>query len=108
MSLNRYARKADRNAQSIINCLRMMGCSVEVIGGSEGCPDLIAGCFGVDQLVEIKPDVPIKAQRELRASQTLWHQRWKGRPPVVVRTLKDCEALVSELRGIATRNEVAE
>ena len=107
MSLNRFAKKQDRNAQAIINCLRMMGCSVEVIGGSEGCPDLLAGAFGIDQLVEVKPLVADKSKRELRASQVDWHARWRGRKPVVVRTLDDCEALVATLRGLMTRSEVA-
>lgn len=107
MSLNRYAAKVDANHRTIVNGLLMMGCTVEVIRGSKGTPDLLVGNFGVTELAEVKPLVATKARRELRESQAEWHERWKGRKPVVLRTLEDCAALVSEMRGRMTSAEVA-
>lgn len=107
MSLNRYAKNTDANHRAIVNALRMFGCSVEAITGSTGTPDLLVGCFGIDQLVEVKPLVGETRRRELRESQVEWHARWRGRKPVVLRTVADCEALVATLRGALTRSEVA-
>ena len=107
MSLNRYAKHTDSNHTSIVNALRLFGCSVEPITGSKGTPDLLVGCFGIDQLVEVKPLVGETRRRELRASQEEWHARWRGRKPVVLRTVDDCEALVARLRGLLTNSEVA-
>jgi hypothetical protein len=107
MSRNRYAKNVDGNHRAIVNALRMMGCSVEVHSGSTGSPDLVVGCFGVDQWAEVKPPVGEKHQREVRESQAEWHARWRGRKPVVLRTVADCAALVAQLRGAMTSSEVA-
>ena len=107
MTLQRHAKKHDENHLTIVNALRAMGCTVETVTGTEGCPDLIVGAFGIDQLAEVKPMAREKARRELRPSQVEWHARWRGRRPVVLRTIDDCVALVSELRGTMTSAEVA-
>lgn len=107
MSRKFASQHRDGNHLLIVNALRAMGCTVEAIQGSEGTPDLVVGCFGVDQLAEVKPHVGMKAQRELRESQAEWHARWRGRKPVVLRTVEDCAALVATLRGRMTSSEVA-
>ncbi len=95
----RYGRRIDDSQRECINALRAMGCTVEAIQGATGCPDLLCGVFGITELVEVKPVTGITRRRELRESQVAWHQRWKGRPPLVVRNLEDCVALVARMRG---------
>ena len=92
-----HGRRLDDNAHTIVCVLRALGCSVETIQGDPGCPDILVGCFGVTELVEIKPVAKVTARREQR--QEAWHSRWQGSAPVVVRTIQDCEALVARLRG---------
>lgn len=104
--MSRYARHTDSNHRPIVNALRAMGCTVEPIQGSTGTPDLLVGCFGLTELVEVKPDVGETRRRNPRESQVEWAERWKGRKPVVVRNLDDCAALVSRLRGAMTQSEV--
>jgi len=106
--MSRHARRTDSNHTLVVNALRMMGASVEVHNnGTEGAPDLVVGCFGVDAWVEVKPLVGETRRREPRASQLQWHERWRGRKPVVLRTIDDCAALIATLRGLATSCEVA-
>lgn len=106
--MSRYARHTDANHRPIVNALRAMGCTVEPIQGSTGTPDLLVGIFGLTELVEVKPPVGETRRRELRESQAEWHARWKGRKPVVVRTLDDCAALVARMRGALTKSEVTQ
>lgn len=106
MSRKYAAQFRDENHRSVVNTLRAMGCTVEPIQGATGTPDLLVGIYGLTELVEVKPLVGKAQRRELRETQVEWHARWKGRKPVVVRTIRDCEALVSRLRGALTRNEV--
>ena len=96
MSLNRYAKNVANHA-TIVTALRAMGCTVETHTGTTGAPDLIVGCFGINALAEVKPDVGVKARRELRDSQRDWHERWKGARPVVLRNVDDCAALFALL-----------
>lgn len=103
--MSRYARRKDDNHADVVRWLKDMGCTVEPIDRKD-VPDLIVGIFGIDQFVEVKPDVGVKARRELREGQEDFAANWKGRKPVVVRNLDDCAALVARLRGALTRNEV--
>ena len=105
--MSRFARHTDENHRSVVNALRAMGCTVEPIQGVTGTPDLLVGIYGMTELVEVKPVTGVTARRELRETQQEWHARWKGRKPVVVRTLDDCAALVNRLRGAMTSNEVS-
>ena len=104
----RYARHKDENHASIVTALRAAGASVEAIeSGKAGLPDLLVGCCGVDQLVEVKPLVGETRRRELRDTQVTWARQWRGRPPVVVRTVDEALALVASMRGLMTSSEVA-
>ena len=104
----RYGRRIDDNQRSIINLFLMMGASVEPIQSSKaGVFDMMVGCFGIDQWVEVKPVTSIKARGELRAEQVEWAARWRGRKPVVVRTPDDVVAVMAALRGAMTMAEVA-
>ena len=107
MSRNRYAKNQDANHSEIVRAFESMGATVEAPAGTRGFPDLLVGIYGITELVEIKPLVGETRRRELRDSQVLWHQRWRGRKPVIVRTVEDALALVSKMRGAMTRSEVS-
>ena len=107
MSLNRYAKKQDANAKHLIEVFQAQGCTVEAVTGSKGTPDLLVGGWGITELVEVKPAVGLKARSQLRVSQELWWSRWRGRKPVLVRTVADCLDLVARMRAAATSSEVA-
>ena len=101
----RYGRRVDDNHRALVNALKAFGCTVEPHNGTTGSPDLIVGCFGVMELVEVKPATNVKARGQLRESQVEWHARWKGPTPIVIRTLDDALALVSRMRGSLTPKE---
>ena len=104
----RYARKVDANHVQVVSWLEQLGASVQPIASSNaGVPDLVCGYLGVDFLVEVKPVTGETRRRELRDTQVAWHSRWKGRQPVVVRTLADVQAVLSSIRASLTRSEVA-
>lgn len=95
--MSRYARRIDNNARAIVNALRALGASVEPHSGSTGAPDLVVGYRGVTTWAEVKPVTGTKARGELRETQVDWHQGWRGRKPVVLRTFEDVRALLVEL-----------
>ena len=105
--MSRFARHQDSNHRPIVNALRAMGATVEAIQGATGTPDLLVGIYGLTELVEVKPDVGESRRRNPRETQVEWAERWRGRKPVVVRTLDDCAALVASMRGAMTSNEVS-
>ena len=103
----RYGRRIDDNQRALTNALRAFGCTVEPIQGATGTPDLLVGIFGVTELVEVKPATNVKARGQLRDTQVEWHERWKGRKPVTIRTMDDALALVARMRGAMCSSEVA-
>lgn len=93
MSNLRHAARVDRNQKRIVDALVQAGCSVCHLKGEKGLPDLLVGRRGLTYLLEVKTETG-----KLNAAQIDWHQHWRGRPPVVVRTRR--EAL--EAVGIGT------
>lgn len=90
----RYAARVDINQASIVEALREVGASVELlhrVGG--GCPDLMVGFQGVNHLMEVKDGSKPPSKRRLNADQLRWHSEWCGREPVVVNDA--CEALAT-------------
>jgi hypothetical protein len=72
-----------------------LGASVALlhrVGG--GVPDLLIGCGGGDVQAEVKT-----AKGKMRPGQIEYRENWRGRPPVVLRTLDDCVALVNRMRS---------
>ncbi len=77
--------KRDGTESAIIQVLRQVGCTVQLLhGNTQGTPDLLVGFQGVNHLMEVKAD-----KGRLLASQERWHTRWAGRPVVVVRTVEE-------------------
>lgn len=65
---------------------------LDLYPSEEGQPDALLGCRKVDQLAEVKP--PGEDPRE---EQQRWHERWRGRPVVTIRTAQDLERLAREM-----------
>lgn len=84
----------DANQSAIMQRYRDFGCSVEdlgMVGG--GIPDLLIGCAGVTDVAEVK--VP---GEDLRASQRVFNDRWRGSRPWKIETFEDVEAHVRDMR----------
>jgi Holliday junction resolvase len=71
----------------VVGALRLAGASVVPLvstGGSpdrRGLPDLLVGYRGWTVLIEVKD-----SEGKLRESQHEWARRWRGCPPLVVRS----------------------
>jgi Holliday junction resolvase len=98
MSLHRRAARRDANEAEIVAALRAVGATVQQLSG-EDVPDLLVGFRGVDYLVEVK-QAPSKGHSAknlhavLSEGQATWHAQWRGRPPVVVRTVGEALAAI--------------
>lgn len=94
-----YAPHADGNHAEVIGWYEELFCSVldlHKVGG--GCPDLLVGCAGRDELVETKPE-----GGQLRPNQVTFNKTWRGRKVTLVRTQADVIAHVQELRERVSR-----
>lgn len=84
------ARRTDANHAAVIHTLEALYCSVvdtSALGG--GFPDLVVGLAGTTVLVEVKAE-----NGTLQPNQQRFHDDWRGRKPVIVRTQQDCIDLV--------------
>lgn len=77
--MTRRAAKVDANQPDIVDALRKIGCSVQLLHmvGS-GCPDILVGYHGVNYLIEIKDDSQPASKAKLNDLQIEWHQSWRG------------------------------
>lgn len=85
--LRRAPVKLDGNHREIVDALKARGCTVldlSRVGG--GAPDLLVAWSGKMILMEVKnPD----GRDRIDIKQATWHQRWKGPPVVVVRSVAE-------------------
>jgi hypothetical protein len=74
------AAKVDANAPELVESLRAMGYSVDVLPGGNGRPDLLVGvpASGANVLLEVK-----QPGGKLNPLQVKWHREWKGKAHVV-------------------------
>jgi hypothetical protein len=84
----RLNAKRDGNERIIIEALEARGFNVTQING-KGVPDLLVSKHAArDQprmwLVEVK-----QAKGKLNPAQQLWHERWRGPQPIILRTVED-------------------
>lgn len=90
----RLAARTDANQKKIVEALRLLGCSVQVLSRvGHGCPDLVVGMNGplgrMNFLFEIKdPDQPPSA-RKLTTAEFVWKADWMGQY-AVVESIQDC------------------
>lgn len=74
----RRAAKVDSNASSIVDALRAIGCSVDILPGGNGRPDLLVGYRSHNFLFEVKDRAG-----KLNALQKRWHTEWRGKAHLV-------------------------
>jgi len=95
----RRAAKVDRNQPEIVQALRLVGATVQVlhtVGG--GCPDILIGYRGQNWLAEIKDHLAAPSDRRLNPGQVIWHDAWRGQV-AKVETVKEALELIGALRG---------
>jgi hypothetical protein len=84
----------DANQTAIADRYRAFGCSVEDLGAvGGGIPDLLIGCAGVTDVVEVK-----MPGEDLRPSQHTFNDRWRGARPWKIESPDDVEAHVADMR----------
>ena len=95
MTPARRQHRADSNQAEIVNALRQVGCSVEILSQvGSGCPDLMVGKHGITMLLEVK-----QPNGELSTEQIIWHGKWQGHV-AVVRSVDEAIAAVNKaVRG---------
>lgn len=96
--LARHNPRRDQNERSIIEALEARGYSVTQISG-KGVPDLL-----VAKRVPLDPDEDVRStdtvarmwlvevkqpKGKLNPAQQLWHERWTGPRPIILRTVED-------------------
>lgn len=96
MSRWKRTHRRDTHEGEIVAALRAVGATVTRIDDADpaGCPDLLIGFRGETYLAEVKrPEGKrggtSKDGQHLGDDQVTWHAAWRGKPPVVVRTVDD-------------------
>lgn len=80
----RRAAKIDDNQPEIVEAARRMGCSVQPLHSvGKGCPDLLVGISGINDLWEVKDGNKPPSARRLTPDQIEWHDAWRGHVQVV-------------------------
>lgn len=103
-----YPRKVDANQAKIVAALRAAGCSVQLLHAvGQGCPDLLVGVQGENWLLEVKAPraqvdygATVKGDHAVTAArQSEWARRWRGAPPLIVRTPHEALEVVGKVRS---------
>ncbi len=72
-------RKVDDNQKEIVAALRRLGYSVLSIATiGKGCPDIMFGKHGINNLAEIKDGSKPPSARKLTPDETAFHADWRG------------------------------
>ncbi len=80
----RRASKIDSNQPEIVEKLRELGASVQILSAvGKGCPDLLVGFQGRNLLLEVKDGDLVPSARKLTPDQLGWHAGWQGQVTVV-------------------------
>lgn len=86
--------RTDSNHTEIVRAYEEMFCSVvELHKVGFGCPDLMVGCAGRTELVEVKTE-----HGQLEPSQIRFQNDWRGSKVVIVRTAIDAQNHVLNIR----------
>lgn len=79
----RRAAKIDANQNEIVDGLRKLGCSVEILAAvGKGVPDLLVGRNNINYLIEVKDGGKPPSARKLTDDQVEWHEAWRGQKTV--------------------------
>jgi len=86
--------KDDANQAPIVATYRALGCSVvDTSALGFGMPDLLVGCVGITELVEVKTDAG-----KLGAAQLTFAADWRGSKVRIVRSEADAIQHVQDIR----------
>ena len=78
------ARRTDDNQTAIVEALRSIGATVQILSGvGHGCPDILVGIFKRNFLMEIKDGDKAASRQALTPEQGIWHNEWKGQVAIV-------------------------
>lgn len=79
-----FPKRTDANQKEIVAGLRKMGYSVFVTSNlGHGFPDLVAGRYGVNYLLEVKDGAKPPSCRMLTDQEEKFIQLWKGKVLVI-------------------------
>lgn len=91
----RRAARTDDNQTEIVSALRRAGATVQSLAGvGHGCPDLLAGIFGRNFLLEVKNSDQPPSKQALTGDELVWHDAWKGKV-AIVRTTEEAIAAIN-------------
>ena len=91
----RRASRVDANQDEIVQALRGIGCSVQLLHTvGKGCPDLLCGYRGRNVLLEVKDGSKPPSKRKLTPDEQEWHDDWRG-SVFVVKDIDDAINVVS-------------
>ena len=80
----RRAAKIDANQTAVVQALRSVGATVEILSAvGKGCPDLLVGFRGVNYLLEVKDGDKVASAQKLTKDQKQWHAGWRGQKAIV-------------------------
>lgn len=80
----RRAAKVDANQPEIVAAARALGCTVQPLHTvGQGCPDLLVGISGINDLWEVKDGSKRPSERRLTTDQIIWHDAWRGHVQVI-------------------------
>lgn len=92
--------KKDANHNELKALFLQLGCSVLDLydTGIPGCPDVVVGVMGRNELVEIKNPGTSYGKAGLNANQSAFEREWRGGGMHIVKTPDDVVSLVQKLR----------
>lgn len=99
----RTAAKVDDNQAEVVDGLRQMGCTVQILSAvGKGCPDLLVGVAGINLLMEVKDGSKPESATRLTPDQVKWHGEWRGQVHVV-KSLEHAIRIINYVRkhGVA-------
>ena len=90
-------KRVDTNHGEIVAALRQGGATVVSLAAiGRGVPDICIGYRDTNVLAEIK-----RPTGRLNPMQVTWHEAWKGRPPVILRTVDEALDLLRAIESHA-------
>lgn len=90
------AAKVDANQKEIVEALRKIGCTVQILSSvGKGCPDILIGFRGSNYLAELKDGKKSKSEQKLTPDQVKWHSLWNGQVSVI-NSVEDAIKLVNK------------
>lgn len=117
--MNRYAYQqprralgADSNTDALLKYAAAQGLSCTLIADGRGCPEVLAGGWGVLRLAEVKRPI-VKGEKgsmpsdsKLRKRQEDWRKWWRGPAPHLWRTTADVDSTVEGMRADSDRRRI--